>query len=297
MKLLIFGGNGQLGAALTQESRIRGIFSAAVDLPEADIADEASAARIVETTAPDLIVNAAAYTAVDRAESEAEKAAAVNRDGPFHLARHCASAKIPLIHISTDYVFDGTGRRPYTEDDPVSPLGVYGRTKADGEEAVRSQLAAHLIVRTSWLFGEAGHNFVRAMLRLGQRQPVVEVVADQVGCPTCAADLAAAVLDMAGRVTAGGAGPWGTYHFCNAGSTTWHGFAEAIFAQVRGRLPLRVETVTPITTEAFGAPAPRPAFSVLDCDRIRRRFGIVPRPWQEALAGTLDRILAQQGRQ
>jgi dTDP-4-dehydrorhamnose reductase len=293
VKLLIFGGNGQLGTALTRESRFRGIFSTAVDLPEVDIADEAAAARIVEASEPDVVVNAAAYTAVDRAESEAEKAAAANRDGPLHLARLCASAKIPLIHISTDYVFDGTGRRPYTEDDPVSPLGVYGRTKADGEEAVRSRLAEHLIVRTSWLFGAAGNNFVRTMLRLGQRQPVLEVVADQMGCPTCAADLAAAVLDMAGRVRAGGAGLWGTYHFCNAGSTTWFGFAEAIFGQVRDRVPLRVEKVTPISTEAFGAPAPRPALSVLSCDRIRRRFGIVPRPWQEALADTLDQILAE----
>ena len=297
MKLLIFGADGQLGRALANESQRRGLFSTAVDLPGADITDAAETARLVSQTGPDLVVNAAAYTAVDRAENNAAEALAVNRDGPGNLARTCASTGIPLVHISTDYVFDGTADRPYTESDPLCPIGVYGRTKAEGEEAVRDQLPAHLIVRTSWLFGAHGNNFVRTMLRLGRQQTVVPVVADQVGCPSCAADLAAAILDMGARILDGGSHLYGTYHFCNSGSTTWHGFAEAIFALAAGRVPLRVKEVKAITTEEFGAPAPRPAFSVLSCERIFSRFGIEPRPWQEALSDTLERILGGETRQ
>jgi len=292
LKLLIFGADGQLGSAITRQSRGRGIFSAAVDLPEADITVSADVRRCIEAAQPTLVVNAAAYTAVDRAESDAKAAFAVNRDGPRNLAEACAAENIPLVQISTDYVFDGSAGRPYTEDEPVSPLGVYGRSKAEGEAAVREILAEHLIVRTSWLFGAEGNNFVRTMLRLGETHRLVEVVADQSGCPTSAEDLARALIDIAGRLAEGAAAPWGTYHFCNRGTTTWHGFAEAIFAMARSRGRLQVNTVAPITTEAFGAPAPRPAFSVLGCDRLRRRFGIVARPWQEALAEILDRIYA-----
>jgi dTDP-4-dehydrorhamnose reductase len=294
VKLLIFGADGQLGKALSRESQRRGLFSTALDLPDADITDAAETTRIISKTGPDLVVNAAAYTAVDQAETNAAEALAANRDGPRNLARACASHKIPLAHISTDYVFDGTAGRPYTENDPVSPIGVYGQTKADGEDAVRNELSEHLIVRTSWLFGADGNNFVRAMLRLGRQKTVVPVVADQTGCPSCAADLAAAILDMGTQILDSGPPLWGTYHFCNAGSTTWHGFAKAIFALAAGRVPLRVEEVKAITTGEFGATAPRPAFSVLSCKRIASRFGIVPRPWQEALSDTLDLMLREE---
>ncbi|MGD8369519.1 MAG: dTDP-4-dehydrorhamnose reductase [Desulfobacterales bacterium] len=294
MKLLVIGARGQLGAALTRESRRVGFFTAAADIPEVDITDEGSIRRLVEDARPDLVVNAAAYTAVDAAEDHPEAAFAVNRDGPGHLAGLCATARIPLVHISTDYVFDGNGNRPYDEQAPVSPLGVYARSKAEGEAAVRNRLTEHLILRTSWLFGAEGNNFVKAMLRIGKRETTVRVVADQIGCPTSAEDLAGAILQLAGRVVSDPGDGWGTYHFCNRGATTWHGFAEAIFALARGRCPLRVATVVPITTAEFGAAAPRPAFSVLSCERIARQFGIVPRPWQAALADTLDAILSRE---
>jgi dTDP-4-dehydrorhamnose reductase len=294
VKLLVIGAKGQLGSALTRESRRAGFFTAAADMPEFDITDPVAVRRLVGGVDPDLVVNAAAFTAVDAAEDHAESAFAVNRDGPGRLAGVCSTAGIPLVHISTDYVFDGTGSRPYDEQDPVSPLGVYGRSKAEGEDAVRNRLTEHLIVRTSWLFGAEGDNFVKTMLRIGKRESTVRVVSDQVGCPTCAEDLADTILQVVSRIGSGTTDGWGTYHFCNRGATTWHRFAEAIFALARGRCSLQVATVAPISTAEFGAAAPRPAYSVLSCERIARRFGIVPRPWQAALADTLDAILSRE---
>ncbi len=295
MRLLIVGARGQLGSALQRASREKGWAPAAVDLPEVDIADPESIRAALKDASPDLVVNAAAYTAVDRAEDEPEAAFAANRDGPRNLARACARSGIFLVHVSTDYVFDGTAGRPYTEDDPVSPLGVYGKSKAAGEDAVRDELPAHLIVRTSWLYAAGGRNFVRTMIRIGKTEKAVRVVADQFGSPTNAADLASAILEMAERaVSAQSQILWGTYHFCNWGVVSWHGFAEAIFAKTRGRIPLRVEQVAPITTDQFSAAAPRPAYSVLSCDRIGRRFGIVPRPWEDALSETLKEIVAEE---
>ncbi len=295
MKLLIVGARGQLGSALERASRKKGWAPAAVDLPQVDIADPETIRAALKASSPDLVINAAAHTAVDRAEDEPEAAFSANRDGPRHLARACARSGIVLIHVSTDYVFDGTSGQPYTEDDPVSPVGVYGKSKAAGEDAVRSELPAHLIVRTSWLYAAGGHNFVRTMIRIGKTEKVVRVVADQFGCPTNAADLAAAILVLAEEAVAAQSQPlWGTYHFSNRGVTSWHGFAETIFEKTRGRIPLRVEQVMPITTVQFNAAAPRPAYSVLSCDRIRRRFGIVPRAWDEALSDVLEEIIAEE---
>ena len=294
MKLLIVGANGQLGAALQRACRTRGWRPEAVDLPAVDIADAKSAHAAVEQSTPDLVVNAAAYTAVDRAEEEPAAAFGANRDGPRHLAQACRQAGIALIHISTDYVFDGTTGRPYAEDDPPSPLGVYAKSKAAGEEAVRNDLPAHMIVRTSWLYSPEGRNFVRSMIRIGKTERTVRVVADQFGSPTSAADLAAAVLVLAEQSVSAHAPAWGTYHFCNRGVTSWHGFAEAIFAGVRGRIPLRVEQVEPIGTMQLQAAAPRPGYSALSCERIRRRFGIVPRPWEQSLAEVLEKLVAEE---
>jgi dTDP-4-dehydrorhamnose reductase len=295
LKLLIVGARGQLGSALERASRKKGWAPAAVDLPQVDIADPENILAALKASSPDLVVNAAAYTAVDRAEDEPEAAFSANRDGPRNLARACARSGIVLIHVSTDYVFDGTAGRPYTEDDPVSPLGVYGKSKAAGEDAVRSELPAHFIVRTSWLYAARGHNFVRTMIRVGKTEKVVRVVADQFGCPTSAQDLAAVLLLLAEQaVTLGSKAPWGTYHFCNRGATSWHGFAETIFAKARGRIPLRVERVAPISTAEYPAAAPRPAYSTLSCDRIRRRFGVAPRPWEDALSEVLEEIIAEE---
>jgi dTDP-4-dehydrorhamnose reductase len=237
-----------------------------------------------------LVVNCAAHTAVDRAESEPELALAVNRDGPAHLAAACGKARIPLIHISTDYVFDGTKQEPYRETDPVSPLGVYGRTKAEGEGEVRSRLREHIILRTSWVYGIHGHNFVKTMLRLGQERRVLRVVNDQRGCPTNAADLAEIILAIAGQCDRN---PWGTYHYSGKGETTWHGFAEAIIAEARKYTSLLVERLEPIPSAQYPTPAKRPANSVLDCSLFTSTFGIEPQPWRESLARMMGEMFRE----
>ncbi len=294
MKLLIIGSNGQLGWALGEKSVRAGFTVESVDLPDFNITDPAQVALQVERSAPDLVINASAYTAVDRAEEEPELAYAVNAKGPGYLADACAARDIPMIQVSTDYVFDGSRKRPYLESDPVSPLGVYGKSKAAGDDAVRQRLAEHIIIRTAWLYGVHGHNFVKTMLRLGRERETLSVVADQRGCPTYAADLADAILAVSGRITGGLQDGWGTYHYCGRGSTTWHGLTEKIFKIAGTIIPLKVKKVRPITTADYPTPAERPANSVLDCRRLEAVFGVRTRPWEESLAEMLDAVLLDE---
>lgn len=239
---------------------------------------------------PDLVFNATAYTAVDKAESDAEAAFAINRDGPGHVAAACAAAGAALVHVSTDYVFDGEKGAPYTEEDPVAPLGVYGQSKEAGEQAVRAHLDRALIVRTAWVFSAHGHNFVKTMLRLAAERDELRVVADQHGCPTPAADLADALVHAAWRCLEDKTESlWGTYHFCGAGPTTWQGLAEAVVARqapVTGRRP----PVRAITSAEFPTPVKRPANSVLDTGRFTAAFDRPPRPWQEGLSDVLAEL-------
>jgi dTDP-4-dehydrorhamnose reductase len=241
-----------------------------------------------------LVVNAAGYTAVDQAESEPELAFAANRDGPAYLASACGKAGIPLVHISTDYVFDGQKQGAYLETDPVSPLSVYGKSKAAGEVEVREHLKEHLILRTGWLYGVHGHNFVKTMLRLGREREVVQVVADQYGCPTYAADLAETILRIAAQVLEGRHVHWGTYHYCGKGVTSWHGFAEAIFNLARKYVPLKVKQTEAITTAEYPTLAKRPANSALGCSLFERRFGLAPIPWNESLTRMLHKVLSKE---
>ena len=298
MKLLVLGAAGQVGHELCRRTWPVGYDIAGVDRAGVDIARREAVTQAVARERPDIVINAAAYTAVDRAETEPEAAAAANCSGPANLAAACRDAAIPLIHLSTDYVFDGTKSGPYREDDPVHPLGVYGESKEAGDRAVRRALPRHVILRTAWVYSAHGHNFVRTMLRLaGGLQPpdlsrgecpVLRVVADQRGSPTSAADIAAAIAAIV-RQLAAGRTSWGTYHFTGAGTVSWHGFAEAIFELAspwRGPAP-RVEA---ITTADYPTPARRPANSVLDCRRIGEAFGIVPRPWRAALADVIREI-------
>jgi dTDP-4-dehydrorhamnose reductase len=236
------------------------------------------------------VINAAAYTAVDLAETEKKQAFEVNRDGPANLAGFCADAGIPLVHISTDYVFDGSKAGAYREDDPVAPIGVYGQSKAAGEAEVRRKIPEHLIVRTAWLYGVHGHNFVKTMLRLGREKKTLRVVDDQTGCPTYAADLARAILSMADHILAGKKTPWGTYHYCGAGSVTWCGFAQAIFKIAAKHEAFAAPSVIPITSAEYPTPVKRPANSVLDCSKIAKQFGIQPRPWIDGLADMLEAL-------
>ena len=277
--ILVTGGRGQLGRALARRGTV-----AAPGHADCDVTDEASVLRALDTHAPSAVIDAAAYTAVDRAETERDRAFAINAEGAAVLARCCAARRIRLLYVSTDYVFDGTARAPYREDDPLAPLGAYGASKAAGERAVHE--AGGTVVRTSWLFGEGGPSFVHTMLRLAKERPVLRVVADQRGCPTWTDNLAGALLALAMRPELAP-----TYHFCNAGETTWHGFAEAIVAEARRHRPLACERVEAITTAEYPTPARRPAYSVLDTSRLRA-LGIATPPWQPGLADVIAKELA-----
>ena len=288
LRLLLTGANGQLGREILEAGARPGSNLTIVPLTRSDldITDPEALRHALTRQKPDVLVNAAAYTNVDRAESEPGLALAVNRDGAENLAAACFQAAVPLIHVSTDYVFDGRGTRPYREEDPVSPLNVYGRSKAEGEDRIRARHPEHVILRTSWLYATHGRNFLTTMLRLGRERESLSVVNDQSGCPTWANDLAGAILQIAATLPRTPS-PWGTYHCCNAGETTWYGFAEAIFELAPSSLGLRVQNLRPIPTEDYPTPADRPCYAVLNCTRIHETFGISLPPWRESLKTAL----------
>ena len=284
MKILVSGANGQVGWELVQKGADQGHEIIGCTRAELDIGNQPAVTAKIRETAPDLVINCAAYTAVDKAETDEENAFRVNRDGPAWLAEECAARRIPLIHLSTDYVFDGSSSRPYREDDPVNPLGVYGKSKEAGERQVRQRLTQHLIIRTSWVFGNHGHNFVKTMMKLGREREELRVVADQWGCPTFAGDLADGLLKICRKIQAGRDIDWGTYHFCGATTLSWHEFAQLIFAKARKKLPLRVKKVLPITTAEFPTPAQRPKYSTLDCTLIKNTFDLEGADINQALS-------------
>src|SRR6516162_11807709 len=228
MKILVFGAGGQIGREVCRAAWFPRYTITPLDRKVIDITNGAAVSAVLAREAPDLVINLAAYTAVDRAESEPDLAWAVNCAGAAHIAAVCGENATPLIHLSTDYVFDGRKTGPYREDDAVGPIGVYGSSKEAGERAVRAALAQHVILRTAWVFGAHGANFVKTMLRLAAERSVLRVVADQHGCPTAAADIAAALTLIAGHIERG-AVKWGTYHFAGDDAVSWHRFAETIF--------------------------------------------------------------------
>lgn len=278
-RILLLGAGGQVGREVTALAAARGIELTGLDHAGLDICDPASVARALEAARPAVVINSAAYTAVDKAEREPDLAGRINAFAPGLLAERCARYRIPLVHISTDYVFDGTKAGAYVEADPIAPLGVYGRTKAAGEAAVRAANDRHVIVRTSWVYGAHGQNFLKTMLRLAGEREQLSVVADQRGCPTATYDLARALLAIAEAASSGDA-RWGTYHFAGTGATTWHGFASAIVAAsapFTGKAP----KVLPITTADYPTPAKRPRNSELASDLFERTFGVRAAPWAE----------------
>jgi dTDP-4-dehydrorhamnose reductase len=288
-RVLVTGAGGMVGRALLESGRALGWEIVGTTRSELDIADPAAVRAAVVAAEPRVVLNAAGYTQVDTAESEPELARRANVDGPTWLADTCAAHGVPLIHISTDYVFDGGARRPYRPDDSPHPLCVYGHTKWEGEQAVRECLDRHLIVRTSWLYAPHGRNFLRTIAGLARERDTLRMVADQHGSPTLAADLARALL-RAAAAAAENADVWGTYHFCNAGETTWHGFASAIVDGLASRPGVVCRRVVPITTAEYPTAATRPAYSVLDTTSWTAAFGLAPRPWQEALSDALCRL-------
>jgi dTDP-4-dehydrorhamnose reductase len=298
MKILITGSEGQLGWELLRQAPFFNMEAVGLDLPYLDITVEPGVIKAFKEHKPDILINAAAYTNVDKAETDEKACFAVNVNGPENLAAACRNTEIPMIHISTDYVFDGTNTIPYTENDPVVPANVYGRSKAEGENGVRNILEKHIILRTSWLYGVHGHNFVKTILKLGKEKEVIGVVSDQFGSPTSAADLAETVLIIASRIlnnyeiTFDGLvkESIGTYNYCGEGITSWHGFAEKIIETAKQYAPVATTQVKPLTTEEYPTKARRPTFSALDCSRIQQNFGIIPKPWQKSLEAVIEKI-------
>jgi len=294
MRMLITGANGQLGRELVRQGRALNIALHAFKRQELDITQPNQVNTIVAKASPSLVVNAAGYTNVDKAEAEADLAFEVNKIAPAYLARCCADRNIALLHISSDYVFDGIKGKPYHETDPIAPLGIYGQSKAQGEVAIRSVLKNHIILRTSWLYGVYRHNFVKTMLGLGTQKKTIPVVADQFGSPTSAADLAAAVLTIAAKIGSAADPDWGTYHYCGNGVTSWHGFAKEVLQLASSYVPLQTKHIEAITTAEYPTPAKRPPYSALDCSRIKKVFGITPKPWQQSLKRTIDRVFSEK---
>ena len=293
MRILLLGANGQVGHELRRAlaplgeivcTTRSGMLDDGVDCEAADFDDPTSLGPLVAHIEPDVVVNAAAYTAVDRAESDRDAAFRANAAAPGELARACAARDALLVHYSTDYVFDGTASQPYREDDPVAPLGVYGESKLAGEQAVRASGARHMIFRTAWVYADRGRNFMLTMLRLAAERDELRVVADQVGTPTPASLIADTTATLLGRGFAGS----GLWHLTAQGETTWHGFAEAIVerAHALGRLGRRPRIV-PIATADYPTLAPRPGYSRLDCSRLERKTGIALPDWKTALAAVL----------
>ena len=287
--IMVTGGAGQLATAMEQEG---GAVVRRVGRPAFDFDRPASVAECMAAVQPTLVVNAAAWTAVDAAETELEATGRANRDGPATLAAHCADARIPLIHVSTDYVFDGLKGAPYTESDPTSPTGVYGATKLEGEQAVLAAWPRAIVLRTSWVYSATGKNFVRTMLGAAQKNARLRVVGDQQGCPTAARDLAVAILAVAARLRAGWQDDYaGVFHAAGAGSTTWHGLAEALFEDARA-YGHPVPVVDAIATSDWPTPARRPPDSRLDCTKLSEVYGVRLPEWRSGLSRTVAELLA-----
>jgi dTDP-4-dehydrorhamnose reductase len=290
--ILVFGAGGQLAQDLFLVAASSGTPMAGLTHAEADIADAAAVARALDDIAPAVVINAAAYNAVDRAETEVAAAMRANAEGPGVLAAASARAGIPLIQVSTDYVFDGAKAGAYREDDPVNPLSAYAVSKARGEDAVRDALREHLIVRTAWLFGVHGSNFLKTMIRLAAERDHLDVVADQRGSPTSTADLARALLLAAAAIDAGKR-PWGTYHFAGTGETTRHAFATRIVA-AQAKFTGRAVPVNAVLSADYPAPAKRPRNSALDSTKFAQTFGFRAADWRDAVDQTVAALFRQE---
>jgi len=290
MRILVVGRVGQLGSALSEvlPERYETKF---LDQPNIDLATPSSLREIVLSSRPAVVINAAAYTAVDRAESEAALAHTINAEAPGVMASACKEIDAVFMHYSTDFVFDGESGVPYTENSPTAPASVYGQSKLAGEEAIADTMERHIILRTAWLYSSVGHNFLKTMLRLAEGDSEIRVVADQVGSPTYAWDLAQVTRAIVDALAQGSDDNFGLYHAVNAGVTSWHGFATKIFDLI-GWKGVRVRA---ISTEEYPTPAPRPRFSALSCERLRQTFGLTLPDWQDAVARCLQRLRIENG--
>lgn len=288
---LVFGQSGQVAHSIAElAAHYKTLRIIQIGRDQADFTNPQSVAEHVLHHRPLVVINAVAYTKVDQAETDEANAVLVNATTPHLIALACQQVGAALIHISTDYVFAGDAQTPYLEDAPVAPTGAYGRTKAQGEQAVRTTLSRHIILRTAWVFSATGQNFVKTMLRLNR--DLIRVVDDQRGNPTPADAIAAATLTMAARIVADNPGPWGTFHFSGTPDTTWFGFAQAIFAEAE-KLGRTVPKLEPITTDQYPTPARRPAWSVLNNGKISQDWNIQAPDWRQALPGIVHTLIKQ----
>jgi dTDP-4-dehydrorhamnose reductase len=293
LRIIVIGKQGQVARALAERGLAQEVDIVCIGRPEIDLAVVDSIERVIEAVRGDIIVNAAAYTAVDKAESEPDIAWRVNAEGARAVAAAAARTGRPIVQISTDYVFDGAQGRPYREEDPVGPVSVYGRTKLEGERAVALVNPFHIVVRTSWVYSPFGANFLKTMLRLGLSRQSIQVVADQWGTPTSALDIADGLLHMGRKLVAQpeNTALRGVFHMTGSGATNWAGFAAVIFEQAAryGRAPI---TVAPITTAQYSTPAKRPANSRLDVSRLQNVYGVVLPDWRVSVENCVKRLLS-----
>jgi len=277
-KILITGGTGQLGCALLHHPRAREFRITSCSHKIMDIMSTASIDHAITTFSPDIIINTAAYTFVDKAENEMELCMRVNYEGVKNLALACTKHQIPLLHISTDYVFNGMKASPYLESDTVNPINAYGKSKWNGEQAIREQCKQHIILRVSGIFSEYGHNFLKTMLHLAQEKKELHIVADQITCPTYASNIANVIYTIAQQLSS-----WGTYHYCDIQPVSWHQFASAIIHEAKQHHKLPIENVKAITSAEYPTLATRPLNSILDCSKLEREYGIQQAAWIDAV--------------
>lgn len=284
--ILITGGHGQLASALQYHPQAFAFSLIVLSREQLDITDAASVKKALETYQPDIVINTAAYTAVDKAEIESEQAMLINHYGARELAIACTRKNIPLIHFSTDYIFDGNQLAPYTEESTATPLSVYGESKWLGEQAIREHCPQHIILRVSGVFSEYGNNFVKTIFRLAHEHAELKIVADQISCPTYANDIAEAIY----KILSVDEISYGTYHFCSHEPMSWHQFAVSIVAEAETLAPVKTQKILPITAAEYGAAAKRPAYSVLNCDKIHFTYGIEQPGTQKAIQTILSFI-------
>ncbi|RMH15705.1 MAG: dTDP-4-dehydrorhamnose reductase [Gammaproteobacteria bacterium] len=286
MRILVVGAEGQLGRSLMERADVYGIAAVGKDRIDMDVADRGSVQSVFKNLRPECVINASAYTAVDAAETDRQRAFGVNEHGVRHLIECCEPKQIPLVHVSTDFIFDGRSKTPYLENAIAKPLNVYGMSKLAGEHAL-SRYKKSLLIRTSWVFSRYGENFVKTMLNLGSEREMLTVVSDQIGCPTPARALADAILKMLVMIPdmlAEERQPWGVYHFCGQPEVSWFQFAEEVFRQAReAEYPLKLKHFSAIKAADYPAKAKRPAYSVLDCQKIKTTFGIERPDWRHFL--------------
>jgi len=293
MKIVLFGAGGQLGRTFMDVAQFHKINVSAYARSEADITNENTVLAILQEEKPDYVVNAAAYTAVDKAETEHELAFQINEAAVKNIALACKKYNTTLIHLSTDYVFDGEKNSAYVEDDTSNPINVYGLSKWKGEEVVRQTLEQYIILRVSWVFGLYGNNFVKTMLKLGREREAFNIVSDQVGCPTSTENISEIILEIINHLETKESNPFGTYHYCDSPVTNWHAFANKIFSEAKKYQPLKIKQVNAIKAVDYPTPAKRPMNSQMNCELIKSTFNIEQRSWEQSLNKLVKDLIEQ----